>query len=417
MEEKKEFKGAGLKYFLFIGIPVIIVLGVLGAYYYATNPLTVLTKTINTTYEKINQMIKENEKTDKININGNLTFNTNANLLEYESLKDYTYNFNLGIDSTQKILKLGLGMYDQNQNIIDASLYQIEKKQYLESKKIYPNLLELPEVETFTDFESFNQNNYSSEDIKIILKKLKDALISTLDEKYISREKKDIKIQNNTIKATKITYLLNKENQERTTHLLKDKILNDGELVEKISKFLNKTIEETKKEIQTNLDNFKYEEDIEINLYTESLKQNVVKIEIESSTEKILTIENYKNNQSINIDNTIKLDILNMSDEKKEINYQIINSNINGKIKIETKYTNRQESQIKVFFSITYQDTTIDLNMDMNVYSQEDITIPDLENSKNVEDLTNEEILEIYTNLENALKDTIFYNLIEQTIM
>ena len=85
MEEKKEFKGAGLKYFLFIGIPVIIVLGVLGAYYYATNPLTVLTKTINTTYEKINQMIKENEKTDKININGNLTFNTNANLLEYES--------------------------------------------------------------------------------------------------------------------------------------------------------------------------------------------------------------------------------------------------------------------------------------------------------------------------------------------
>lgn len=417
MEEKKEFKGAGLKYFLFIGIPVIIVLGVLGAYYYATNPLTVLTKTINTTYEKINQMIKENEKTDKININGNLTFNTNANLLEYESLKDYTYNFNLGIDSSQKILKLGLGMNDQNQNIIDASLYQIEKKQYLESKKIYPNLLELPEVETLTDFESFNQNNYSSKDIKIILKKLKEALISTLDEKYISREKKDIKIQNNTIKATKITYLLNKENQERTIHLLKDKILNDGELVEKISKFLNKTIEETKKEIQTNLDNFKYEEDIEINLYTESLKQNVVKIEIESSTEKILTIENYKNNQSINIDNTIKLDILNMSDEKKEINYQIINSNINGKIKIETKYTNRQESQIKVFFSITYQDTTIDLNMNMNVYSQEDITIPDLENSKNVEDLTNEEILEIYTNLENALKDTIFYNLIEQSIM
>ena len=44
MKEKDENKKESIKYLLFIGIPVLIVLSILGAYYQMTNPIMVLSK-------------------------------------------------------------------------------------------------------------------------------------------------------------------------------------------------------------------------------------------------------------------------------------------------------------------------------------------------------------------------------------
>ena len=85
MNDYEKNKGASLKYFLFIGIPVIIVLGVLGAYYQMTNPLKVLTKTINEIYNKVDNVLKEpidyfNINETPYSINGNLSFKTDLEL-------------------------------------------------------------------------------------------------------------------------------------------------------------------------------------------------------------------------------------------------------------------------------------------------------------------------------------------------
>jgi len=79
MNDFEKNKSASLKYFLFIGIPVIIVLGVLGAYYQMTNPLKVLTKTINEVYNKVDNVLKEpidyfNINETPYSINGNLNY-------------------------------------------------------------------------------------------------------------------------------------------------------------------------------------------------------------------------------------------------------------------------------------------------------------------------------------------------------
>lgn len=421
MNEVKENKGSGLKYFLFIGIPVIIILGVLGVYYHLTNPLNVLTNTINTAYESMDKLIQEEEQNFNIlenptQIIGNLKFNTNANLNGLEELQDYNYDFNLGLDYKQKQIKLGLGINKDSSKIIDGTIYLLNDKQYLESSKIFNGLVNLSNSEPTNPFDTLiieNDFNINGKEAKIILKKLKEIFVESLDSKYLSREKADITIDNDTIKTTKITYLLNEENQKRTINFMAEKMKNDKELVENLAKVLNKTQEEILEDLKQTQENYEFQEEIKLILYAEGLKQNVIRISTMKNSEEILNFIHYKNKNTLTIENDVTFTFNTIEENKIDLDFIIKDENINGKIKVETT----EEMAGNLFLSIKSPEINLDLDMDLAIKINEQLEIPSTANAKRFEEFTNEELVEILTNLEQALEGTIFYNLLESNIM
>lgn len=410
MNELKENKGAGLKYFLFIGIPVIIVLGILGAYYYATNPMNVLIKTINKTHESLNNLINDEESKNQAKISGNISFKTNQNWNGLEELQNYDYDFLLAIDKDKKQLKMGLGMNKDQSTILDFFLYMLNGKQYLESTKVYEKILELPETQTLqTDVY---QSKYNSADLKTIIRKCKDYLVESLNKDYIHREKTDININNETIKTTKITYLLDKENQKRTLKYLENKILADDELLTILSNIQEKDKNTIKDEIQKTFNNYTYTDDYKINLFTESLKQNVIHITVVKDKENIISITNYNNEKSINLEDELEIHLVNQTDKELELNYLFKNEKITGKIKIE-----KENQKRNIIFRMNQNANEIEFNITYEIKYDTSIDIPNITNSKKIDELSGEETLEIFNKLENILKDTIFYKLIEKNIL
>ncbi len=410
MNELKENKGAGLKYFLFIGIPVIIVLGILGAYYYATNPMNVLIKTINKTHESLNNLINDEESKNQAKISGNISFKTNQNWNGLEELQNYDYDFLLAIDKDKKQLKMGLGMNKDQSTILNFFLYMLNGKQYLESTKVYEKILELPETQTLqTDVY---QSKYNSADLKTIIRKCKDYLVESLNKDYIHREKTDININNETIKTTKITYLLDKENQKRTLKYLENKILADDELLTILSNIQEKDKNTIKDEIQETFNNYTYTDDYKINLFTESLKQNVIHITVVKDKENIISITNYNNEKSINFEDELEIHLVNQTDKELELNYLFKNEKITGKIKIE-----KENQKRNIIFRMNQNANEIEFNITYEIKYDTSIDIPNITNSKKIDELSGEETLEIFNKLENILKDTIFYKLIEKNIL
>lgn len=410
MNELKENKGAGLKYFLFIGIPVIIVLGILGAYYYATNPMNVLIKTINKTHESLNNLINDEESKNQAKISGNISFKTNQNWNGLEELQNYDYDFLLAIDKDKKQLKMGLGMNKDQSTILNFFLYMLNGKQYLESTKVYEKILELPETQTLqTDVY---QSKYNSADLKTIIRKCKDYLVESLNKDYIHREKTDININNETIKTTKITYLLDKENQKRTLKYLENKILADDELLTILSNIQEKDKNTIKDEIQETFNNYTYTDDYKINLFTESLKQNVIHITVVKDKENVISITNYNNEKSINLEDELEIHLVNQTDKELELNYLFKNEKITGKIKIE-----KENQKRNIIFRMNQNANEIEFNITYEIKYDTSIDIPNITNSKKIDELSGEETLEIFNKLENILKDTIFYKLIEKNIL
>lgn len=408
MEEKK----AGLKYFLFIGIPVLIVLVVLGCYYHATNPMTILKRTINSSYELLEKNLSKSnvEIEDNFSINGNLKFKTNAELGELSELQNYNYDFNINYNSKEEIMKFTLGMNDKEKDIIHANLYQIKEKQYIELPKIFEYLLEI-DASDYNNIWNQTEWNYDSEDIKIIIQKIKDAFLNSLDENYIEREKTDIKINDATVKTTKISYLLDEENQKRTLEYIINHLTEDDTFKETVSKIGNISEEEVIKQLEEIQKNYKYTDEEKINIFTEGLNQNVIRISFVSNNKNVLTYINYQNEISLEIEDWF-ITINELTEEEIDFNYSNKIEKINGKIKM----TNN-DTKTNVFMEINTSETNTYIDLELSIKTDEKIEIPDTSNAKKIDQLTNEEQLKIFENLENVLKDTFFYDLIEQNIL
>lgn len=424
MNEVKENKGSGLKYLLFIGIPVIIILGVLGAYYYVTNPMSILTKTINTAYEKMDQLIANKTNTfdlteDPININTNIAFKTDMDMNGLENIQNYNYDFNIGLNMKKKVMNIELGIKEDQKQIISANLYQIKNKQYLKSKQLFDKLVDITN-ETGTDFDDMFKiegidsiSNVNNEDIKYVLKRYKEIIVGSLNKKYISREKTDITINDKTIKATKITYLLNKENQERTLNYIKEESKKDSKLIQ----ILAKISDTTEEDIKTNFDNMALEDesDASIVLYTEGFDQKIVQINLIEDNENILSYTNQDNTFTVNLNNQIILKIKKLETEEIDLDYELKEQNATGTLRIKGT-SKEKETQGSIYLLVNSKEFNGEINLTINLNTNPVNTV-NTNNAVKINELTNEDMAKIFENLENTLKGTFFLDLIESQIM
>ncbi len=413
--EKKTAHASGIKYTFFIAIPVIIILVALGFYYARTNPVTILTKTIDESSAWIEKLANQNsftfQKNDPINVTAAFNISTDLDLDGLEKI--LAYNYQVSYKKFNENEQTSIQVSDQDKEIININYYNINGENFLESKKLFSKLIKIPQEENETVSQIIEQVNsfpqISKEDGIYLINQLKKYFIQSINKKYINREKTDINIDDKTIKATKITYLLNKENQKRTLDYIKNAITEDDRFLEILSKIMK--IE--KKELIGNLqkeEEYEYNTDYKITLYTEGLNQKVIKVNLE---EDDVTVVSYTNTEEkkINFKNEVIIKINELSEKNIDIDFELKEQNCNGSLKL-TLHNNEIDAKI----SIKTKENYFDINTTITL-GKETFILPNTSNVVSVEDLTETDILTILENLEKSLEGTTLLQLFEQNIL
>lgn len=383
MEEKdfeKKSKKKGL--IIFIVILAIILLALGGGYAYlkiANKPEKLFGKLIDEAFE-----LKEDVKSYRMELGIAASVNTdNENLkaiIEGLKVKSITE-----IDLNKKIFNENLKISHEDNSIIDLNALIENDKAYIYSKDLFSKYIQIPEEDVGDLKNVFTQTDT---DNKALENDFKQILKDELKPERLSQENVTLNGKRTTKSTLKLTA---KETLELTNKVL--------------SKAYDYTKEENLKtlieEIDTTIKDEEYnsKDYIEITLYTQGLKSELVKAEINvvdmDYEEIVLLLE-------INIETKNKYEIRVLSNEestKKEEAAEMFTV----KVHLEDEHN----GTIKVKMNLDENSSII---IRMNVKEEINPTIEnrDVQNSVNMNELTELDYMEIYNNLQ---KNEILYNI------
>ena len=383
MEEKdfeKKSKKKGL--IIFIVILAIILLALGGGYAYlkiANKPEKLFGKLIDEAFE-----LKEDVKSYRMELGIAASVNT-----DNEDLKAIIEGLNVKsiteIDLNKKIFNENLKISHEDNSIIDLNALIENDKAYIYSKDLFSKYIQIPEEDVGDLKNVFTQTDT---DNKALEKDFKQILKDELKPERLSQESVTLNGKRTTKSTLKLTA---KETLELTNKVL--------------SKVYDYTKEENLKtlieEIDTTIKDEEYnsKDYIEITLYTQGLKSELVKAEINvvdmDYEEIVLLLE-------INIETKNKYEIRVLSNEestKKEEAAEMFTV----KVHLEDEHN----GTIKVKINID-EDSSIIIRMNVKEEINPTIENRDVQNSVNMNELTELDYMEIYNNLQ---KNEILYNI------
>ncbi len=383
MEEKdfeKKSKKKGL--IIFIVILAIILLALGGGYAYlkiANKPEKLFGKLIDEAFE-----LKEDVKSYRMELGIAASVNTDNEELKaiIEGLKVKSIT---EIDLNKKIFNENLKISHEDNSIIDLNALIENDKAYIYSKDLFSKYIQIPEEDVGDLKNVFTQTDT---DNKALENDFKQILKDELKPERLSQENVTLNGKRTTKSTLKLTA---KETLELTNKVL--------------SKVYEYTKEENLKtlieEIDTTIKDEEYnsKDYIEITLYTQGLKSELVKAEINvvdmDYEEIVLLLE-------INIETKNKYEIRVLSNEestKKEEAAEMFTV----KVHLEDEHN----GTIKVKMNLD-ENSSIIIKMDVKEEINPTIENRDVQNSVNMNELTELDYMEIYNNLQ---KNEILYNI------
>lgn len=417
---------------IIIMVLMVIAIGI-GLYFgyreITLNPFNVYKRAINETYDLASNYVLENSK-DIIDIdlakdpfNIKTSFKLDTNMEELSILKDYDYTIAIGTDAKKEQLDMSLGMNKGNENALDLLFAFLNNRVYLKSESLYPEILDLGEVEL--DFDSLQLDNsfYDYEDLLVVLNETKPILVNTIKKDNLSLDNEEITVNDKKVKAKKFTYELKKEEIKESIEYIRNEFLNNYELLEALSHITGLTINELEEALKEET-NASYENML-INLYTNggtkviagNIKVNDEEIIRFTNDEEIFNLELIDDFASISIvyeNNTLECiyeelntilftTVIKQTDDSEQISITV---NDDTKIyKIDIKLSNMKTT--KDTLSLDY---TLDYNMNDEVTLKLDGTLEitkeeltDISSSTNLDDLTEEELQLFYENFMSIL--------------
>ena len=205
---------------ILIGIVVLIVIGIaiaVGYLFIGKTPDKIFEGSIRQMADKIIKQIDENVPTsmdlskNDLSLNGKIKFDTSIDLGEMELLKDYAYNIQTDLSLSKQILKLNLGLEENNKEMIEANIVLQDNKAYMDVPDVLPYTYDLGEVEWPIQTQGLENVKLSKEDYKAIVNGMKDAIIKTINPKKITVNKNVNKDYNGkNAETTEYVYKLKK---------------------------------------------------------------------------------------------------------------------------------------------------------------------------------------------------------------
>ena len=426
------------KKFIIILILIIIAIAVglfLGYKRLTSNPLSIYKKVINETYDLANNFLEENVKnTMSINLKEepltiNTSFTLDTNIEELKALKNYEYQLSIGVNPSKEQMNLSLGLSDDNENILSLLLAFLNDRVYMKSDELYSKVLDFGISELDFSELQIEEGYYTYEDLDITLSKMKPILINSLDRDKFLTSEETINVNSKKIKAKKFTYLLDKENMERTINYIREEMIKDEELMEALSHIIGLSTSELEDALTEEIDYSNYE-DIYINLYTNG-GTKVIAGNIGTKEDAIIRFTNQDDifnmfigdeytNFTIKSENNITDIAYNEYDEeifaltitweeetrKLELTMDDYGDELNMIIEVSNmKYSKNSISEdivLKYNMNSYGEEISFELAGNLEI-TKEELESIDVENSVNINTLNEEETQLIYDNLMNVL--------------
>lgn len=382
--EEKDFENKPKKkgLIIFIVILAIILLALGGGYAYlkiANKPEKLFSKLIDEAFE-----FKEDVKSQRIELGLAASVNTDNEelkaLIECLKVKSITE-----IDLNKKIFNENLKISHEGNSIIDLDALVKNDKAYIYSKDLFSKYIQIPENDVGELENIFIQTDV---DYKALEKDLKQILKDELKPERLSQESVTL----NGKRTTKSTLKLKAKDFLEVTNKILSKVY-DYTKEENLKTILEEIYTTTKEEANNSQDY------IEISLYTQGLKSELVKAEISlvnmDYEEIALLLE-------INIEEKNKYEIRALTNEestKKEEAVEILTV----KVHLEDEHS----GTVKVKINID-DNSSIIIRMDIEEEINPTIENRDVQNSVNFNELTEIDYMEIYNNLQ---KNEILYNI------
>lgn len=403
-------------------ILIMLLILVIGGYFvykiFFANKDNVVKGLINGMYdtfeETISKVDKYNFKNESILINGDFAIESNINGLK--DLNGIKINYTLGTDLKNKKLEFGAGLEENSKSIIDAMMYILEDEAYISLKDYYKYLIKLENSDM--DFESIfeSESKIKTEDIKFIVKSYKDALIDSLDMNEFIESKDKLEINDKEIDVTKLEYEVTTKKIDKLSRKIVKKILKNKKFISKLSEIFETDEENIKSSLEDYLNSKELDDDTvigNINIYVTGMNNDFVGMDIKSDN---VNIKIRKDGNETTVD--IKSENTNISftiiDEKDSFTIEIKTGEFKGKIILKQKEIDKNNKEGKLEINIDVNGEKLTIKSNYKIKKGSKIANVDLKNAKKIEDITQEELEEIQNKLEEKLKNSKLYNLINK---
>ena len=410
---------SGKKVGIIIVLLVIISLLLGGVYFYlksSNSTSKIVKEMINSVYDKLDfdTVSSVNLEKESLYLTGNLVFNTNISELSILDGEKVDYRF--GIDYPNKMIEMGATLDENGNKIIDGDIYLLSNQIYLSMKDTFDGIIKLGDYDFDEIFNlDFTSMNYSKDDIKYVLNAYKNILIDSLDMDDFKKSSDTIELGGKDVSVTRISYELTEQRLNTLSSKISDGVLNDSELLEKLSKMFNVSVDYLKMSFENKSADANYlnGSSIRFDIYTKGFNNTFVGMDING----MIKIRKNDDVTSINIgiaSQSINIVITKKSDSEYNI---VMTSNIQGKdIKVDMNIlSNKVDNKVSngsLSLNVTIDGNTIGIKNNFNVSIGSKISNIDISTAKDVSNMDEEELKNIEDVLMSKITDSNIYNFI-----
>ncbi len=435
------------KEFTIIGAIIVLIVLAVAAGYYLLSPLTPK-KVFDLAIEDMYKMAKDiydpandGEFSGTNFLEKNLSANLNGTFTLFANGQTTSYGLNslVEMSKSSKELSTSIELSQDEQKVLDFDIYRQNKKAYIQSKKLFPKIFDLGEI----DYEIIDElDELEQDDTFGLITATKDYLLENMKEEDFSQSNDTLLINGTDNKVIKYTYTMTSKVSENLFKGYADYIDN---LVKSNSLQLSSKTRASISELKNaNYDNF---ETLQIDLYA-SRGKNIYGFDIEKEGVKLIRFYylNGKLEAAIRdededsdvlwfmgetISDKLNIDIYGKANEdedekryativieesnehKIEISYTIDaeTDTLEGTLSIETESQKSDDDitfDYEITFSVGTNDFDAEINLNYTLCTIDNVNLPSFDDTAKIEDLTEEDYESIFTNFENAVTGTDF---------
>ncbi len=393
---------------------VIVAIGV-GYLFLSNSADKVYEKAIHKFANSIIKNIDENMPNEisfdnDLSITGKVNVDSSVDLQDLDLLKDYTYRFQLDLSVPKEIMKMDLGIIEDDNEFLTGKVIFQNGKGYGDVPDILPNMIELENAKAdFSDMKSQLKDTSIDKNVYIeLVKEIRDSLVSSIKKDQIHIEKNLTKTYHEKeLKVDEYSYQLTKENQQEILDKIKEALKENQKIADFIQKISNISIDDFTK----SLDSISFDdaENYTFNVTTTGPLHDVVAISLENS-QSTLEVVDYNGQKSITMDD-ILIEII---EEKDSTSISFESETIDGSLIYQIK--KESDSKLSGYFELELntEEDTYNITFEGSIDTKANITEENVSNAKKQNDFTETDYLKIYNNFIAKIKGTSLEDLFYQ---
>lgn len=379
-------KYKGLKIFLAIILIAGLIVGGYFLYQYKfNNPKTIINNALNDTKEEMKKSLITDISNNKYKVNG--YFKVDANLgEEATNITDILNNLEIAfsgeVDPSNAIGNIEINTKYKNDKLIDMNAYYEKNMFYILLNDLYDKYLKvnISEEQENEITKILPENNINQKDIQELLNELIDSAKEEINKLDIKKIDETITIDDKDVNVFNYYIELHDKEVNNFIKNIINSLKNNNHFTSTLKKITDSDIEDIFKNLISGIDSESFKGIYRINFYT---YKNIF-------NKKIISIRQTIEQQGMIMDFTI--------DKIDENDWEVSISTIGMEYSIRVKKT---DSILNISFKETIMDMYLKAELNMNYEKINEITKPNISNSKDIKDLTEKEKKQIEENLRN----------------